>query len=274
MELVSLLDWFFFLVTQLGDELFYILFLTIVYWCIDRNLGKSLLIVLLPAIWVNIFFKDLFKMPRPPPEQQLIPVEGYGFPSGHAQGSTVLWGYIALKKKKPWLYVLAVVLISLISYSRIYLGVHYVHDIIGGLIIGALFLGGFLTLEKRLHTFVEKLNRPIKLSLILGVPLLFMLLAYFLFPGTNLTAYTAPLGALSGALFGFEFETYISLFKTDTTPVIKRCLRLLIGLPTLFGLLAIFSYFGSILAVSYLRYFVLGAFVSFVAPLIFIKLNL
>jgi membrane-associated phospholipid phosphatase len=64
-------------------------------------------------------------------EATLGPVS-YSFPSGHASGITVVFGSISLSVKKRWFYTLSAILIFLVCFSRLYLGVHYLQDVLVG----------------------------------------------------------------------------------------------------------------------------------------------
>ena len=129
-------DLFWLAVTQLGEATFYVLALAVTYLAHDRKLGKKLAATVLFNIWLNEVMKNAFKMPRPPEELWKVHVEGYGFPSGHAQGSTVFWGFLAAYYWSPYLGLSAAVLVALVSYSRIELRVHYPIDVVGGVIVG------------------------------------------------------------------------------------------------------------------------------------------
>lgn len=97
---------------------------------------------------VNQLVKFLFQRPRPTNINHLIEQGGYSFPSGHAMGSMILYGALAfliirLAKHKvtKWLvFIAAGILITLVGASRVYLGVHYPSDIIGGYSLGAAWL--------------------------------------------------------------------------------------------------------------------------------------
>jgi undecaprenyl-diphosphatase len=67
----------------------------------------------------------------------------YGFVSGHAANSFALATIISLLFRKKWVTTGLLIWASLVSYSRIYLGVHYPGDILGGALIGV-FLGGLI----------------------------------------------------------------------------------------------------------------------------------
>ena len=92
---------------------------------------------------INGFLKDFFQDPRPAMEFMLDPRIGdsYGWPSGHAQIAVTLWGLIAIEFKEKWLSYFCLITIALISFSRMYLGVHDFGDVFAGLIIGAIVLG-------------------------------------------------------------------------------------------------------------------------------------
>ncbi|GAI60002.1 unnamed protein product [marine sediment metagenome] len=139
-----LLDSFFRAITSLGDELFYLLLFSFLLWCVDFYLGIRVGIIFLLSVYVNNGIKEIFQQPRPfeiLPEIQKVQASGYGFPSGHAQSSLVVWGSIAYWKKQIWIRNLSVLLILLIGFSRIYLGVHFPTDILGGWLFGGLILG-------------------------------------------------------------------------------------------------------------------------------------
>lgn len=103
-------------------------------------------------------FKLLFGKERPALWSQLITETSYSFPSGHALGSMVLYGFSAyllahwFQPQKRLIYGVAVVLIGSIGFSRIYLGVHWPTDVVAGYSIGFLWLSlciGLFKLETR-----------------------------------------------------------------------------------------------------------------------------
>lgn len=79
----------------------------------------------------------------------LISTTGFSFPSGHSLVSMVLYGYLAYliyKRILPLPKVRQITLILmlfpfLIGFSRLYLGVHYLSDVLGGWLIGLIWLG-------------------------------------------------------------------------------------------------------------------------------------
>ncbi|MEP0930252.1 MULTISPECIES: phosphatase PAP2 family protein [Cyanophyceae] len=96
--------------------------------------------------------KLLFSKARPALWPQIITETSYSFPSGHALGSMVLYGFSAyllaqrFRKQKRLVYAGAVVLIGGIGLSRLYLGVHWPTDVLAGYGIGFLWISGCIAL--------------------------------------------------------------------------------------------------------------------------------
>ena len=106
-------------------------------------LGNLILTVLL-----NVAIKGSFMRIRPPQEMHLVMESGYSFPSGHAMVAASFYGFIAymlkqadLKKNQRYaLTVMNALIVFLVGCSRIYLGVHYATDVIGGFCVSVMYL--------------------------------------------------------------------------------------------------------------------------------------
>ncbi|MEL6578395.1 MAG: phosphatase PAP2 family protein [Cyanobacteria bacterium J06621_12] len=98
--------------------------------------------------------KSVFGKTRPDLWQSAVKEVSFSYPSGHALGSTVLYGFLAylfatrFPQFASLIYLIAVMLISAIGLSRLYLGVHWPTDIIGGYGIGFLWLTFCITMLK------------------------------------------------------------------------------------------------------------------------------
>lgn len=146
-------------ITKLGDVGFIWLLIGVVLLISKktRRVGVVFLICLALAFVVNnLVIKPLVARPRPytviPELQNLLTETSYAFPSGHTNASfaaammlTLVYG-----KKGAWSYVLA----GLIAFSRVYIGVHYLSDVLAGMLVGTAcsllvyFLIGKLVLRK------------------------------------------------------------------------------------------------------------------------------
>lgn len=84
---------------------------------------------------------SFFSLP-PPAAIDAFRLQGlsYGFPSGHASGAVAMWGGLAVLFRKRRLDWLAPFLISLVAFTRLYLGVHFLADVLGGTLLGGLML--------------------------------------------------------------------------------------------------------------------------------------
>lgn len=143
-NLRGVMDGFWIFVTHLGDEgyLWLAMGILLLFFKKTRPIGFTVLLSLLfDFLIVNLTLKGLVARPRPFVENELIhPLVGgvspkRSFPSGHSAGSFA--AMFALYKWVPKkIGIPALVLASLVALSRLYVGVHYPTDIIGGCIIG------------------------------------------------------------------------------------------------------------------------------------------
>jgi membrane-associated phospholipid phosphatase len=145
-------------ITSLGDPEFVVIIITIsTGWLLWRRRFteiKILLLACLGALVLNQGMKIIFTRPRPILWPSLLHENSFGFPSGHALGSIVLYGLLAYfyaihrPHQAKGIYVWAAILIGLIGFSRLYLGVHYPTDIMAGYLTGWLWLMACIGLLK------------------------------------------------------------------------------------------------------------------------------
>jgi membrane protein DedA with SNARE-associated domain/membrane-associated phospholipid phosphatase len=148
---------FFLIVTALGSietiMLLGVLVAAVLAW--GRRwvfLGSWLAAVTGSAV-LNHLLKGLFQRPRPYFEHPLLIETSYSFPSGHAMESFVVYGmlaYFAVLALRTWesrvgVVLGAALLVVLIGFSRMYLGVHYLSDVIAGYAAGGVWLSALIT---------------------------------------------------------------------------------------------------------------------------------
>ncbi len=214
------LDFFMQVITALGHREFFMVFMAFLLFGIHFKKGFVMAQVLLWTGLITYIFKHYFALPRPfhvdssvlllesfnhgdgivPFLKQgatsfwgLLPSNAvdyyrnlggefsYGFPSGHTSVAVTVWGALALMFRKKWLTYLSIALIVLIPFSRIYLGVHFLADVIGGYVLGGLILWIFYQIvlkPSKLEAYLQK-NRyalDAKTMAFILSPLLFLLL--------------------------------------------------------------------------------------------------
>jgi membrane-associated phospholipid phosphatase len=97
---------------------------------------------------LNVLLKHLFHRHRPVLENPLLTLSSYSFPSGHTMGATILYGLLALFATKTlrtgWAraacFIAACLSILLIGLSRIYLGAHFLSDVLGAFAASVIWL--------------------------------------------------------------------------------------------------------------------------------------
>ncbi len=158
--------------TALGDEIFRRIsflgatatvlalgsVLAAVAWRRCRAVGVAVLLAMLSRPLLEFTLKALVSRDRPD-FQRLVDGTGHSFPSGHVMAAVALWGLVPLvltlytrNRRIWWASVLGSgVLIVAIGASRVYLGVHWFSDVIGGLIVGTFFLLGTEWVLRKRH---------------------------------------------------------------------------------------------------------------------------
>lgn len=260
-------DTFFEIVTFLGEEQFYLFYLPLVYWCIDKQLGVNLIYLSLLSTYLNTIIKDTSHIPRPSDSRIAVLREEPtpSFPSNHAQGATVNFGYPAIQSHKWWIGLVAAVLVLLVSFSRLYLGVHYPHDIVGGVAIGLILILVFgwpraAMVRVRLEPFFQ-------VVLAVLVPL-GLLLAH---PGKDTAMVT---GALAGIGVGAILEKAFINFEAGGLWW-KRLARLALGLALTAGLYSLLkAIFPPGLLFRTIRYGLVGVVAVSLAPWLFVRVAL
>ncbi|NLC43409.1 MAG: phosphatase PAP2 family protein [Clostridiales bacterium] len=259
----SFLDSFFQLVTMIGEDMFFILMVALVFWCIDKDFGYKMGFAYLTSGVVNTVLKEMLKVPRPigHPDVRSLRVEtagGYSFPSGHTQQTTVFWFSLMLKFRKQWLSILGSVIVFLVGLSRIYLGVHTPLDVVGGIIIALVWV----IISNLLFDWSKQSGKPILLAVFV-VP---MLIGLYLFPTET---YYKVAGTISGFWLGYMIEfRYINYSVKGT--IVRQIIKMVLGLA---GLLSIQTFvkmlLPEVLLSDFVRYGLMGLWMTVVAPLLF-----
>ncbi|MFX1577568.1 MAG: phosphatase PAP2 family protein [Promethearchaeota archaeon] len=271
-----------------GDPLIYVMLLGITFWCLNKREGKIAIMLVMFSNFINILLKYAFGMPRPPASLRQNPEyvadQSYGFPSGAAQTASTFWGWVTLRLRRWWVAIISGIFITIAALARMGLGLHFLGDVIGGIIVGiilvtwAYFLVPYLKPQwKRLPTFLQNWLLPIISLVFFFIYLAAYALGLPYFPSENVAI---SLGVVFGFSAGLVLEKRYVNFTMDisrNTKIIRAILGVIISILIYITLSAGFSLIPTFPLLSYttrfIRYILVGFFGAFVIPLLFTQIE-
>ncbi len=286
----------------LGTFEFYLLLIPFLYWVVSASVGFRVLLLLIGTDFLGIFFKQLLHQPRPywvGDVQALAEETSYGIPSTHASDSLAVWGYLVYWINKAWMWVLTGVVVLLIGISRMYLGVHFPTDVLGGWVLSLVAIFLLVKGEVWLSPFFTKQTTGRLIGIGFIVSMLMLLVGWLV--GRLIAASPDPAewaqysslardnshyftlaGAFFGMVSGYALMRKYAAFETKGIWA-KRIgryllgmagvLLLYLGLDALFGVLAA-DETALGLGLRYIRYGAVTFWAMFGAPWVFLKLRL
>ena len=149
-------DWWLIAMTELGDSIVVTTMgVAVAAWLVWRRCWRALLywsLAIAGGSVLNTAIKIALHRTRPT-DLYHVGWDAFSFPSGHSTTNAVLYGFLAViigrdlpKRLRLPLAYAACVLVALIAFSRLYLGAHWLSDVIGGLTFGSLWVGGLAVL--------------------------------------------------------------------------------------------------------------------------------
>lgn len=295
----------------LGSEDFYLFVAPAVFWCIDVQLGLRLALTLMVSGALNATLKYAFHGPRPYWVATEVHAYGaettFGVPSGHAQNAAALWGRLADALRRRWIWALLIVLIFLIGLSRLYLGMHFLHDVIVGWLVGALLVWVLIAIEPFILSRLKKMSVAERVLWAFGFSLGMLLIGASAALGVSLSRWQLPITWIqyaaqktpgaeiiaplslshlisqAGAFFGISLGAILLSARGGFHaggPYWQRGVRFFIGLVGVliirYGLKAIFPEGEALLPylLRYLRYTIIGLWISGIAPVLFKRIKL
>ena len=287
---IPALNVFFSGITYCGDEIAFMLAAFVLFWCVSKRTGYYAFLVGLFGTIGNQWLKVACRIPRPwvlDPgftivESARAAATGYSFPSGHTQNAVGTYGVIALHTKRRWVRALALALVVLVPFSRMYLGVHTPLD------VGTAFLMAAALLALLYPVFRSEARKEKGLPRLLGAAL--VLAAAFCLYMKGLRADFAPgsedasnlahglenawklLGAVAALLPAYVLEKRYVKFETGAVWYAQLA-KVALGLGLAVGLKSVLKApLNALLPGGLgdgLRYFVLVLFAGCVWPLSF-----
>ena len=203
----------------------------IIFWTVDKVLGYWLISNTVSGIFLNNVIKLTACVYRPwirwpqldPPERAIESATGYSFPSGHTQVASSFFGTCSLSmwKKNRAVSVLCIAIIFLTAFSRNYLGVHTLTDVLTSLLISVILIA----VSARLFEAVQKDSSLLVKLIAAGCVAAVLAIIYFTFK-------TYPMDYIDGDLI------VDPAFTTEGTLPVK-ILRVVCGLPFILLLMLI-----------------------------------
>ena len=283
-------DFFFELITKLGEETVFLVVAILFFWCVNKREGYFILLSGLFGTVINQTLKLVFRIPRPwviDPNFDIVggdavkeAASGYSFPSGHTQNISTTLGAVAAFKKGIVRRVICITVIALVAFSRMYLGVHTPLDVGVSLLIGAALILAFRPVFASEESFKKAYPFIVIGGFLCSVAYLIFVLC--LASDTTLDPHNYESGLKNACtLFGctlgligvYFADTYYVKFETEAkwySQVIKVIVGLLgvliikSGLSTPLTLL-----FGNAYVARCVRYFLIVAFAGVLWPMTF-----
>jgi len=277
-----ILDNFMQIMTMLGEETIFIVVVAYFVWNVSKKRGFAIFSSLAFTMITMGVLKAIVKAPRPfqvldeIKGQRIETATGYSFPSGHTTGAASFYFSLAYTYKKRAISILCALAIFFVAISRMYLGVHWPIDVFAGLALG---IGGTAFLYPIFEKLYDNKERLISVTLIVGLisTVLGVVLVLTIESGmSDAVGYTDVMKLLSllgGGYVGFSLAQKYLDYKTDG-PRNKTITRFIIGLILIIAIQGSKAFLPDHMVVGFLRYFVTGFWITYLYPLIGVKLRL
>jgi undecaprenyl-diphosphatase len=268
------LDLFFNTMSFVAEQYLFIAIFSLIYWNVSKKEGFALTFTFLLSSLANELLKLLFRTPRPFQVlesingKRLSTATGYAFPSGHTQGATTFYISLAAWFKKPWFWVLAFIISFLVGISRLYLGVHWPIDVLGGWFLGLLFA---IWVYRHILIAIEK---PRVFNWMVGIVVVvsMLILGYLLYLrnvkgiAIQLENYLRISAIIMGSLAGYLIEIKLFNYQTQSTKL-HKWIRYLVGLIGSLGIIGGLKFvFPDGDWFVFVRYLLAGFWISFLFP--------
>ncbi len=286
-------DFFFETVTHLGEETVFLVVSIVFFWCVNKREGYFILLSGLIGTLANQAAKLVCRVPRPwvidkdflPIGNSMAEAGGYSFPSGHTQNIATTFGCIAAyNSKKKWVSAVCVSIILLVSFSRMYLGVHTPLDVITSLVFS---LALVLIMRPWFET-EERFNKAYPIIVVISVAMSAAFLAYVLYVSGDITLdahnYNSALknactllGCTVGLVVVWFADTRFIHFETSArwyAQIVKAAIGFGLVLAIKAGLSSpLTMLFGNEYVARCVRYFLIVVFAGALWPLTFKKFS-
>lgn len=254
-------------ITVLGEEYFAIGVLCLILWCVNKKFGYAIGFAYLTSWIINFSLKEVFKVPRPfVLDKDIIPIRpetatGFSFPSGHTQSISSLSTAVAAAFQKKWIYTAAILLVILMATSRMYLGVHTLLDVTVGAVAGI----AWVFAANWIFNYTERKNRR-ALLLVMFIP---MAIGMVFIQDSD---YYKIAGTFTSFLIGYLLDSRYIHYEAKALTW-QQVIKFILGMAVLIAIKAIVKeVLGVSLVSDYIRYLLIGFWITAIAPLLFNKM--
>ena len=242
---ITIASWFWWLITQFGDKFIIFGILILFYWCLNKEKGEKIAFSIFISLMVNAILKFFIQRERPfdylngkyshirkLKDVSLDGASGTSFPSGHSQNAATVFSSVAFHERRSSTLILAIVFITLVPISRVYLGVHYPTDTIVGVLLGILI--SYLIYLISTYCYNHKY--------IFYIGFMILMIPFFLInPGSEAAhAIYTSFGLYVGFIIGIFIENKWINFSCNVSNKTKF-LRFVIGVPIIVVIYLIYA---------------------------------
>lgn len=277
----AFLDYFALGLTYLGDEIFFLLIALVLYWCVDKRFAFKFIGVYICGVSVGEGLKNLIGRPRPfdayagtirsiGPE-----TGGFSMPSGHTQSISNMAVQVNRKYRKTRagavLLPVGVYAVLAVMLTRMYLGQHYLTDVLAGLALGIAAALAFSKLFDLLGNKEEWLFAGV-----VPITVAVMLVLVLTGKAAALPDVMKVLGGYGAVTLGYFFEKRFVKYNVRSNAWWKYAVKMLAGIAVVLalkeGLKVAFP--ANPFLNGYLRYMIIGLAASAGLPALFKLLRL
>ncbi len=263
-------------VTLIGEDTIFIFLIAFLYFLYDKKAAYRICFLMATSLLTNGILKNIIKLPRPFSAGKISCVRpetatGYSFPSGHTQTVTTWSVLLADCFRKKTYFIFAIIVSALVGFSRLFLGAHYLSDVIFALFLGILIA----VVGNRIYDKTQNKHLLYGGAFLLFTP---FFVWFLIAPDPHFADFFKCFGLLGAFLLSVKLEeTYVNLTIKVSFP--KRIFRMVLGV---FLALLLKSALSSVFVPQTLRlsllwdsfrYFILLFLIFGVYPLLLKKLN-
>jgi len=273
------LDGVFGVITRLGEEMILILVFCALYWCVNKKMGYVMGVAFFLSSLVVQGMKIIFRIDRPwvvdpafePVGGAIRQATGYAFPSGHTQNAAALLGSLAAMLKPAPVKVACVLLAVLVAFSRMYLGVHFLSDVLVSLAVTFLLVW-FAVKVVADDSFCKKRELILSLVIALCAIAVIVIAAALYHSGATeprqLSDATRAAGAAIAFAIGMFVERVYIRFSVKTKNIFLQVVKFALGLAGTIAIQEGVRFIGTGLVIDAIRYFLMVAWITICYPLI------